>query len=98
LATLCPKFSPAGTFVFVGLDPNTAFLRDILELGRWGFVVTDEGFRTSMPGVFAAGDVRAGSTKQLAAATGEGVSALLAVRRYLEEERAGVGRVRRGEA
>ncbi|MGI8616085.1 MAG: hypothetical protein ACR2L4_04785 [Actinomycetota bacterium] len=53
-----------------------------------GFVVSDDAFRTSVPGVFAAGDVRAGSTKQLGAATGEGISALLAVRRYLEEERA----------
>ena len=80
-------FTPAGAFVFVGLDPNTAFLRGTLDLDRRGFVVTDEGFRTSVPGVFAAGDVRAGSTKQLGPATGEGISALLAARRYLEEER-----------
>lgn len=84
-------YSPAGAFVFVGLDPNTAFLRERLELDRWGFVVTDEDYRTSMPGVFAAGDVRAGSTKQLAAATGDGVSALLAIRHHLDEERTTAG-------
>jgi len=78
-------FSPAAVFVFVGLDPNTAFLRESLELDPWGFVVTDQGFRTSVPGVFAAGDVRSGSTKQLGAATGEGIGALLAIRRFLDE-------------
>ncbi len=78
-------FSPAGAFVFVGLDPNTGFLRESLELDPSGFVVTGEDFQTSVPGVFAAGDVRAGSIKQLAAATGEGVGALLAIRRHLDE-------------
>ncbi len=78
------ELHPAGAFVFVGLDPNTGFLRGSLELDPHGFVVTDERFETSIPGVFAAGDVRADSTKQLAAAVGEGVSALLAIRRHLE--------------
>jgi len=81
------RFSPAGAFVFVGLDPNTRFLGDTVELDRWGFVVTDDSYRTSVPGVFAAGDVRAGSTKQLGAATGEGIGALLAIRRFLDEAR-----------
>jgi thioredoxin reductase (NADPH) len=84
------ELTPAGVFVFIGLDPNTAFLRGVVELDRFGFVVTDDGFRTSMPGVFAAGDVRAGSTKQLGAATGEGISALLQVRDHLRELEAAV--------
>ncbi len=79
------EFAPAGVFVFVGLDPNTRFLRTRLELDRWGFVVTDERFMSSMPGVFVAGDVRAGSTKQLGVATGEGIAALLHVREYLRD-------------
>jgi thioredoxin reductase (NADPH) len=78
------RFRPAAAFEFIGLDPNTAFLRDSLELDPRGFIVAGEDHATSLPGVFAAGDVRAGSTKQLASATGEGASALLAVRRYLE--------------
>jgi thioredoxin reductase (NADPH) len=78
-------FTPAAAFVFIGLDPNTAFLREGLELDRWGFVSTDHEFSTSIPGVFAAGDVRAGSTKQLGAAIGEGITALLHVREYLQE-------------
>lgn len=78
-------FRPAGAFVFIGLDPNTAFLKGTVDLDRWGFVTTDGSFQTSMPGVFAAGDVRAGSTKQLGAAIGEGITALLMVRQYLEK-------------
>jgi thioredoxin reductase (NADPH) len=78
-------YHPAGVFVFIGLDPNTAFLRDSVELDRFGFVQTNEVFQTSVEGVFAAGDVRRGSTKQLGAAVGEGVAALLHVRQYLQK-------------
>jgi thioredoxin reductase (NADPH) len=79
------RFQPAAAFVFIGLDPNTAFLKGSVDLDRWGFITTDDTFQTSLPGVFAAGDVRGGSTKQLGAATGEGITALLMVRRYLEK-------------
>lgn len=75
---------PAAAFVFVGLDQNTAFLKGKVDLDQWGFVVTDDTLQTSIPGVYAAGDVRSGSTKQLASATGEGATALLMVRRHLE--------------
>lgn len=75
---------PAGVFVFIGLDPNSDVFKDDLDLDDYGFVITGDDFQTSLPGVFAAGDVRQGSTKQLASATGEGVAALLAIRRYLE--------------
>ncbi|MGE3073934.1 MAG: FAD-dependent oxidoreductase [Dehalococcoidia bacterium] len=75
---------PSGAFVFVGLDPNTGFLRGSLDLDRWGFILADH-FATSLPGVFAAGDCRAGSTKQLGAAVGEGIAALLAARQYLRD-------------
>jgi len=79
------EFNPAAVFVFIGLDPNTGFLKDTLEMDQWGFIVTDETLQTSIPGVYAAGDVRAGSTKQLASATGEGVTALIMVRQYLQQ-------------
>jgi thioredoxin reductase (NADPH) len=74
---------PEGAFVFIGLDPNTGFLGDSLKLDQWGFIVTDDSFATSMPGVFAAGDVRVDSTKQLGSAVGDGIAALLQVRAYL---------------
>lgn len=75
---------PAAAFVFIGLDPNTGWLRGVLDLDPWGFVVTDQAFATSMPGVFCAGDARAGSTKQLGSAVGDGIAALIAVRTYLQ--------------
>ena len=78
---------PAGVFVFIGLDPNSAFLAGSVDLDRWGFLTTDDAYRSSLPGLFAAGDVRAGSTKQLASAVGEGVAALLAIRSFLQVQR-----------
>jgi thioredoxin reductase (NADPH) len=76
---------PSGAFVFIGLDPNTAFLRGSVDLDPRGFVDDKGGFRTSIPGVFVAGDVRRGSTKQLGSAVGDGIAALIAVREYLQE-------------
>jgi len=78
------RFEPAAAFVFVGLDPNTQFLRGIVDLDERGFIVTDDRYATSLDGVYAAGDVRAGATKQVGSAAGEGIAALLSVRRALE--------------
>ena len=75
---------PAGVFVFIGLDPNTDFLKGTVDLDERGFVATDPTFMSSMPGVFAAGDVRDGSTKQLASAVGEGAAAAIQIRGYLD--------------
>ena len=77
---------PAGCFVFIGLDPNTEFLKGQVDLDDRGFIVTDDRLMSSMPGVFAAGDVRSGSTKQLASAVGEGAAVSIAVRQYLEKQ------------
>ena len=75
-----------GVFVFVGLNPNTAFLAGSdIELDEQRLIKTDEKLETSMPGVFASGDVRSGATMQIASAVGEGASAALAIREYLEE-------------
>jgi len=79
------RWHPAAAFIFIGMDPNTAFLKGTVELDRWGFVATDAQFQSSLPGVFAAGDVRAGSTKQLGSAVGDGIAALLMIRQYLTE-------------
>jgi thioredoxin reductase (NADPH) len=75
---------PAGVFVFIGLDPNTGFVEGTVDLDERGFVATDTSFMSSMPGVFAAGDVRDGSTKQLASAVGEGAAAAIQIRGYLD--------------
>jgi thioredoxin reductase (NADPH) len=72
-----------GLFVFVGLLANTEPFEGTLTLDQKKFIVTDELYRTSMPGVYAAGDVRSGSTWQIASAIGEGVSAALNARKYI---------------
>ena len=75
-----------GVFVFIGLLPNTGFLKDsAIELDDIGMVKTDIGLQTTMPGVFASGDVRSGATAQIASAVGEGATAALRMREYLEE-------------
>jgi thioredoxin reductase (NADPH) len=79
------RFPAAAVFVFIGLRPTSAFLGDAVERDAGGFLVTRATMETSMPGVFAAGDVRSGSTKQLGSAVGDGIAALLMVRRYLED-------------
>jgi len=78
------RFEPAAAFVFVGLDPNTQFLRGIVDLDERGFIVTGDAYASSLDGVYAAGDVRSGATKQVGSAVGEGIAALLSVRRALE--------------
>lgn len=73
-----------GLFVFAGLLPNTDWLHDAVELDERGFVKVDQGFATNLPGVFAAGDVVVGSVGQVASAVGEGVTAALSIREYLD--------------
>lgn len=78
------EFPTDGVFVFVGLKPNSEFLRDSgVELDEIGFVKTDKHLQTSMKGVFAAGDIRSGATMQIATAVGEGATAALVIREYL---------------
>ena len=73
-----------GAFVFIGLDPNTKWLPSGIDMDIRGFIKTDLMFRTNIPGIFAAGDVRAGSTKQLASAVGEGAATAIQIRYYLD--------------
>lgn len=79
------ELTPGAVFVFIGLDPNTQFIEGIVDLDRWKFIVTGDTMETSVNGIFAAGDVRAGSTKQISSAAGEGTTAALMIRQYLEK-------------
>jgi thioredoxin reductase (NADPH) len=85
-------------FVFIGQKPNTDFLKGAVRMDEYGFIVTGHDLlhgsspmdrirfhmETSAPGLFAAGDCRVGSTKQVASAVGEGASAAIAIRAYLK--------------
>jgi thioredoxin reductase (NADPH) len=72
-----------GVFVFVGLSPNSQPFKDVVKVDEQGFILTGIDFQTSTEGIFAAGDVRASSTKQLVSAAGEGAAAALAIREHL---------------
>jgi thioredoxin reductase (NADPH) len=73
-----------GVFVFIGLTPNSEPFKDIAKRDAQGFILTGIDFQTSTEGIFAAGDVRSGSTKQLVSAAGEGAAAALAIREHLK--------------
>jgi len=78
-------FVTDGVFVFIGLKPNTGFLRQTeIEFDEIGFIKTNEKLETAIKGVFAAGDVRSGATMQIASAVGEGATAALRIREYLQ--------------
>jgi thioredoxin reductase (NADPH) len=72
-----------GVFIFVGLEPNTAFVRDVVDLDPTGHVIVDSHLQSSAPGVYAAGDIRQGSSGQLVSAAGDGASAAVFAARYI---------------
>ncbi len=90
------EIHPAAAFIFIGQTPNTGFLKGYAELDPYGFLLTGHDlkhkggkdleplpFETSLSGLFAAGDARHGSTKQVASAVGEGAAASISIREFL---------------
>lgn len=75
-----------GVFMFVGTVPATDFLKGTIELSKGGYVVVDNKQETSMPGVFAAGDVCEKFLRQVVTAAGDGAVAAVAAERYIQEE------------
>jgi thioredoxin reductase (NADPH) len=74
-----------GVFIYVGLEPNSAFLRGVVALDPAGHIEADIMMQTSVPGIFAAGDIRAHSVSLLAAVAGDGATAARAAVSYLRE-------------
>jgi thioredoxin reductase (NADPH) len=75
-----------GVFIFVGMVPNTGFLKGVVELNEAGYIKCDCAFlRTSVPGVFVAGDCRVGAAMQLATAVGDGVDAAMVLKHYFRD-------------
>lgn len=90
------EIHPAAAFIFIGQTPNTSFAKDRIVLDKYGFILTGHDlshndpagfdplpFEASLPGVFAAGDARYGSTKQVASAVGEGAAASISIREFM---------------
>lgn len=75
----------SGIFFYIGNKPNSAFLSGLVELDDEGYITTDINLETGIPGIFAAGDVRANPFKQIVIATGEGALAAMSAQRYLEK-------------
>jgi thioredoxin reductase len=86
-------------FIFIGQMPNTAFLKDYVEMDKYGFIISGHDllheeemhdhrplpFESSVPGIFVAGDTHYGSVKQVASAVGEGAAASISVREFLRK-------------
>ncbi|HXD11183.1 MAG TPA: FAD-dependent oxidoreductase [Anaerolineales bacterium] len=93
------EIHPAASFIFIGQTPNTAFLKEYVEMDKYGFILTGHDlthdkdmkdhrplpFETSVSGIFVAGDARHGSTKQVASAVGEGAAASISIREFLKK-------------
>jgi thioredoxin reductase (NADPH) len=75
-----------GVFFYVGLVPKTELLKGKIDLDKDGYIISDENTKTSLPGVFAAGDVRQKSLRQIATAVGDGAIAAVMAQKYLEEK------------
>lgn len=74
-----------GIFVAIGFKPNTSYLQGLLKLDGNGHIITDGRLQTTVPGIFAAGDIRHDSARQAIAAAGDGATAALSAERYLTE-------------
>ncbi|MEW9674532.1 NAD(P)/FAD-dependent oxidoreductase, partial [Ammoniphilus sp. 3BR4] len=73
-----------GVFIYVGMDPITDFIKDLGVTNKAGYIPTDEQMKTSIPGIFAAGDVREKTLRQVVTATGDGSIAALAAQHHVE--------------
>ena len=77
------KLTSDGVFVFIGMKPNISMFNDKLKLDEWGYIKTDEDMRTSMPGVYAVGDVISKKYRQITTAVADGTIAAIAIAKEL---------------
>jgi len=75
----------SGVFMAVGFTPNTGYLKGILKMDENGSIITNDKMETSAPGIFAAGDIRSGSIRQLIASAGDGAVAAVSAEKYLSD-------------
>jgi thioredoxin reductase (NADPH) len=79
------ELAVTGVFVFIGLTPNTGFMRDRLRMDEGGHIYVNEWMETEVPGLFAAGDVRVNSARQVVSSAGDGATAAIRADHYLSE-------------
>jgi len=75
----------AGIFIAIGLKPNTNYLKGILPLDATGLIITDEKMETKIPGIFAAGDIRYNSARQVITAAGDGATAAIYAEKFISK-------------
>lgn len=80
------QFHSDGVFIFAGMKPQSEFVRSLLECDEDGFLLTDEEMNTSIPGIFAAGDVRKKALRQIVTAVSDGATAAVFAERYIRKE------------
>ncbi len=80
------RLATDGVFIYVGVDPETAFLEGEVDLDARGYVITDESMRTTIPRVYAAGDVRVKSLRQIVTAVADGALAAVTAEKDLSEQ------------
>jgi thioredoxin reductase (NADPH) len=76
-----------GVFVFIGFRPNSGIIRDHVDHDAAGYLITDSQMRTSIPGLYAAGDLRQQLTRQITTAVGDATTAAMSVEKFLKERR-----------
>src|SRR5258708_27692814 len=75
----------SGVFVYIGFTPNSGIVKDPLKKDEKGYIITNQNMETSIPGLFAIGDVRQQLTKQITNAVGDGTTAAVAAQKYIHE-------------
>jgi len=80
-----------GVFIAVGFTPNSQSFQNIVDLDKAGYIITDEMMATSVPGIFAAGDIRRNSPRQVTTAVGDGATAAISAFKYVQEIGDGAG-------
>ncbi|RKO67182.1 thioredoxin-disulfide reductase [Desulfofundulus salinus] len=76
-----------GVFIYIGYSPNSSIVKELVKLDEWGYILTDANMQTSCPGLFAAGDVRQKSLRQVVTAVADGAIAAVSAEKYLEHNR-----------
>jgi len=87
------KLAASGCFIFIGFEPNSGLIAEHFDHDAAGYIQTDDRMMTSIPGLFAAGDLRVQLTRQVTTAVGDATTAAIAVEKFLTERKAGVAAV-----